>query len=113
MFSPFGGVGPSVSICYHAMLRIFAGRRLYLCALELSPTRLGRPGWLGRTALDDCQTQEWTLLVLHDIDTGAMKQLDGFIQRLLAQRIEISQDFPPDCVPMHAGKVVLPMKQLC
>jgi hypothetical protein len=65
-------------------------------------------GWVER-ALDDCQTKDWTLLVLHDLDTGAMKQLDGFIQRLLAHGLKIVQDFPPDCVPLRAGEVLLPM----
>ncbi|MBI1877648.1 MAG: polysaccharide deacetylase family protein, partial [Chloroflexi bacterium] len=61
-------------------------------------------------ALDDCHTKTWTLLVLHDLDTGAMEHLDGFIRRLLAQRIEIVQDFPPDCVPLRAGKIMFPME---
>jgi hypothetical protein len=38
-----------------------------------------------------------------------MKQLDNFIQRLLALDLNIVQDFPPDCVPLRAGKVMLPM----
>jgi hypothetical protein len=66
-------------------------------------------GWVKR-ALDDCRARTWTLLVLHDLNTGAMRHLDGFIQRLLAQNFEIVQDFPPDCVPLRAGKVMRSME---
>jgi len=111
LFRPFGGggaIGPHLlsRSCYE-----FLRAGGYTCVLWNSvPRDWEEPqGWVER-ALDDCRTKAWTLLVLHDIDTGAMHQLDGFIQRLLAQHIEIVQDFPPECTPMRAGKVMLPME---
>lgn len=111
LFRPFGGggtLGPHLlsHACYE-----FLQAEGYTCVLWNSvPGDWADPdGWVER-ALADCQTRDWTLLVLHDIDTGAMNNLDGFIQRLLAQQVEIVQDFPPDCVPLRAGKAVLPMK---
>ncbi len=111
LFRPFGGGG---AIGQHLLSRScyqFLQVGGYTCVLWNSVPRDWEDpdGWVER-ALEDCQTKEWTLLVLHDIDTGAMKHLDGFIQCLLAQRIEIVQDFPPDCVPLRTGKAVLPMK---
>jgi peptidoglycan/xylan/chitin deacetylase (PgdA/CDA1 family) len=65
-------------------------------------------GWMDR-AWSDCQSHDWTLLVLHDKPNGAMAHLDTFIARLEAEGFEFHQDFPPDCVPIHDGKVVLPL----
>jgi hypothetical protein len=65
-------------------------------------------GWLER-AMSDCQSRDWTLLVLHDLPTGAMAHLDEFIARLHFASFTLTQEFPPDCVPILRGKVVLPL----
>jgi peptidoglycan/xylan/chitin deacetylase (PgdA/CDA1 family) len=111
LFRPFGGggaLGPHLlsPACFEYLQ---AGS--YTCVLWNSVSRDWEDpdGWVKR-ALDDCRARTWTLVVLHDLDTGAMKHLDGFIQRLLAQNFEIVQDFPPDCVPLRAGKVMRSME---
>lgn len=111
LFRPFGGGGV---IGQHLLSRPcyeFLQTGGYTCVLWNSVPRDWEDpnGWVER-ALADCQTNAWTLLVLHDIDTGAMIHLDRFIQRLLGQGIQIVQDFPPECVPMRAGKVLRPME---
>ncbi len=65
-------------------------------------------GWLER-AVSDCQSRDWTLLVLHDKPNGAMAHLEEFITRMKAAGAEFTQEFPPDCVPILQGKVVLPL----
>jgi peptidoglycan-N-acetylglucosamine deacetylase len=65
-------------------------------------------GWLER-ALADCKSRQWTLIVLHDLPNGAMAHLDDFITRLQRDGFEFTQEFPPDCVPILDGKVVLPL----
>ena len=65
-------------------------------------------GWLER-AIADCQSHDWTLLVLHDLPTGAMDHLDEFLVRQRRESFELTQEFPPDCVPILDGKVVLPL----
>jgi peptidoglycan/xylan/chitin deacetylase (PgdA/CDA1 family) len=65
-------------------------------------------GWLDR-AIADSQSRDWTLVVLHDIPTGAMDHLEEFIAWLEREGFEFSQEFPPDCVPILDGKVVLPL----
>ena len=65
-------------------------------------------GWLER-AVSDCQSRAWTLLVLHDIPTGAMAHLEQFLARLHTTGVELTQEFPPDCVPIVDGNVVLPL----
>jgi peptidoglycan-N-acetylglucosamine deacetylase len=64
--------------------------------------------WLDR-AIADSQSRDWTLVVLHDIPTGAMDHLEEFIAYLEREGFEFTQDFPPDCVPILDGKVVLPL----
>jgi peptidoglycan/xylan/chitin deacetylase (PgdA/CDA1 family) len=65
-------------------------------------------GWLER-AIADCQSRDWTLLVLHDLPNGAMDHLNEFIVRQQRAGFELTQEFPPDCVPILDGKVVLPL----
>jgi peptidoglycan-N-acetylglucosamine deacetylase len=65
-------------------------------------------GWL-EPAVSDCQSRDWTLLVLHDLPTGAMAHLDEFFARLQHLGVELTQEFPPECVPIVDGNVVLPL----
>jgi peptidoglycan-N-acetylglucosamine deacetylase len=65
-------------------------------------------GWLDR-AVSDCLSRDWTLLVLHDLPNGAMTHLENFLDVLEADGIRFVQDFPPDCVPILDGRIVLPL----
>jgi peptidoglycan/xylan/chitin deacetylase (PgdA/CDA1 family) len=65
-------------------------------------------GWLER-ALSDYQSRDWTLMALHDKPNGAMAHLETFITRMKAAGVEFTQEFPPACVPILDGKVVLPL----
>jgi peptidoglycan-N-acetylglucosamine deacetylase len=47
----------------------------------------------------------WTLMVLHDLPTGAMRHLDGFLTEVRRRGGRFRQDFPPVCLPITAGKV--------
>ena len=62
-------------------------------------------GWPAR-ALEDVARQPWTLLVLHDVPTGAMKRLPGFLDRATDAGVEIVQDLPDACVPIRGGEVM-------
>lgn len=68
-------------------------------------------GWVDR-ALDQCRENDWTLMVLHDLPTGAMRHLDFFLDRVVAVGIEIRQAFPPACLPIRSGRIVLPLEAL-
>jgi peptidoglycan/xylan/chitin deacetylase (PgdA/CDA1 family) len=65
-------------------------------------------GWVD-TALEQCEQQEWPLVVLHDIQTGAMKELDRFLHELRRLGKSVVQPFPPACLPIVGGRVMLPM----
>lgn len=62
-------------------------------------------GWVGH-ALDLCFSLEHALLVLHDLPTGAMTNLDRFINQAAERGATFQQDFPPDCVPIERGRQV-------
>jgi peptidoglycan/xylan/chitin deacetylase (PgdA/CDA1 family) len=66
-------------------------------------------GWLQR-GLDDCRKRDWSLVVLHDLPNGAMAYLDRFIGGLRDDGFEFVQDYPPECVPIVGGKIVLPIE---
>ncbi|CAN5292529.1 hypothetical protein BH09ACT5_BH09ACT5_17750 [soil metagenome] len=61
-------------------------------------------GW-GDRALADIRAQDWTVLVIHDIPSGAMDHLGEFLDRAIAEGVEIVQEFPDECVPIRRGVV--------
>jgi len=65
-------------------------------------------GWVER-ALGQCRAQEWTLMVLHDLPTGAMRHLDRFLDEATDAGACFRQEFPPDCVPIRCGHMALPI----
>jgi peptidoglycan/xylan/chitin deacetylase (PgdA/CDA1 family) len=65
-------------------------------------------GWVER-ALDQCRAQKWTLMVLHDIPSGAMRHLDRFLDRVGEMGGCFRQEFPPDCMPIVEGVIVRPI----
>jgi peptidoglycan/xylan/chitin deacetylase (PgdA/CDA1 family) len=72
--------------------------------------------WLNRdwmqTALDQCLAQPWTLMVLHDDFTRALPALERFLPAAKAAGARFRQDFPPACVPMRRGLLLLPLDPL-
>ena len=61
-------------------------------------------GWVER-ALSQCAASPWSLMVLHDLPTGAMRHLDRFLALVDERGGRIRQDFPPDCLPMVDGQM--------
>jgi peptidoglycan/xylan/chitin deacetylase (PgdA/CDA1 family) len=62
-------------------------------------------GWPD-TALRQIERQDETLLVLHDIATGAMDHLDEFIKRAHRTGVQFRQNFPDDCKLIWEGSVM-------
>jgi peptidoglycan/xylan/chitin deacetylase (PgdA/CDA1 family) len=67
-------------------------------------------GWVDR-AVEQCKAQPWTVMVLHDLPTGAMKHLDDFLDRAAYIGVTLHQEFPPDCMPIVDGVIVSPIEQ--
>ena len=60
-------------------------------------------GWVPR-ALEMCFAQDETLIVLHDLPTGAMVHLDRFIAAAEDHGAIFRQAFPASCLPMIVGE---------
>jgi peptidoglycan/xylan/chitin deacetylase (PgdA/CDA1 family) len=106
LFRPYGGggvLGPR--LLGHAAVRYLRDHR-YTCVLWNSVPRDWEDpeGWPER-ALAEIAQQDWTLLVLHDIPTGAMKALPTFLDRVLAKDTAIVPDLPAVCVPITRGEI--------
>lgn len=85
----------------------------YSCVLWNSvPRDWEDPGGWPERALADALRQEWTLVVLHDVPTGAMRVLPDFLDRARDAGIEIVPDLPPACVPIRRGVLALPLDGL-
>ena len=61
-------------------------------------------GWVD-TALTQITQQTHTVIVLHDLNTGAMEHLGRFLDAVLTQH-ETTMQLPEDCVPIKDGNIV-------
>jgi peptidoglycan/xylan/chitin deacetylase (PgdA/CDA1 family) len=68
-------------------------------------------GWVARS-IEDVESREWSVVVLHDTPTGAMAHLPTFLDALADHDVEIVQEFADDCVPIRRGVVRGPVEDL-
>jgi peptidoglycan/xylan/chitin deacetylase (PgdA/CDA1 family) len=110
LFRPFGGGGNLDRRLLNPSIVDYLTRGKYTCVLwNAIPRDWDDPdGWVAR-ALEQCRANPWTLMVLHDLPTGAMRHLDRFLNEVKAAGGRIRQDFPPACVPIIEGMVVAPL----
>ncbi len=109
LFRPYGGGGIIGPTLFSRGAIDYLCQGGYTCVLWNSVPRdwEDTAGWPER-ALDDIRRLDWTLMVLHDIATGAMAQLPRFLELLGQEQeeIQIVQDFPPGCVPIVRGRIL-------
>ena len=110
LFRPFGGGGNLDGRLLKRSVVDYLVRHRYTCVLwNAVPRDWSDPdGWVER-ALDQCRSRDWTLMVLHDLPTGAMRHLPRFLDRAAAAGARFRQDFPPDCLPIRSGEIALPL----
>ncbi|SEM64020.1 polysaccharide deacetylase family protein [Bradyrhizobium sp. OK095] len=109
-FRPFGGGGNLDARLLKPSVVDHLIRNKHSCVLwNAIPRDWDDPdGWTER-GLDQCSRQPWTLMVLHDLPTGAMDHLERFLDRAEAAGARFRQDFPPQCVPIRNGEIALPI----
>jgi peptidoglycan/xylan/chitin deacetylase (PgdA/CDA1 family) len=114
LFRPYGRRGAIGPHLLHRVVVERLQRGGYTCVLwkSVSGDFKNPDGWMD-TALADCRSREWSMVVLHDIPSGAMRHLDGFIRSLKDEGMEMTQEFPPDCLPIVRGEVVMPIERYC
>jgi peptidoglycan/xylan/chitin deacetylase (PgdA/CDA1 family) len=104
LFRPQGGSGKLGPHLLSVEASDLLKRGRYTCVLwNAIPRDWDDPdGWVDR-ALLQAGERDWTLMVLHDIPSGAMRHLERFLDRVAEQGGRLRQDFPPSCVPMVEG----------
>ncbi len=110
-FRPFGGGGNLDARLLKPSVVDYLVRNSFSCVLwNAIPRDWDDPdGWAAR-ALGQCRAQAWSLMVLHDLPTGAMAHLEAFLDRAVATGARFRQDFPPACVPIRKGKIAQPIE---
>ena len=104
LFRPFGGGGELGPHLLNDVARAVLAEERMTCVLwNAVPRDWEDPqGWV-ETALAQCLEHPWTVLVLHDLPTGAMAHLQSFVTAGRERGLAFRQDFPPDCVPIRRG----------
>jgi peptidoglycan/xylan/chitin deacetylase (PgdA/CDA1 family) len=107
LFRPFGrgGILDTQLLSRGAVDHLCAGG--YTCVLWSSVPRDWEDvdGWVDR-CLADVASSEWSVVVVHDVPTGAMVHLPRLIDELRHRDVEIVQEFPDSCVPIRRGEVL-------
>jgi peptidoglycan/xylan/chitin deacetylase (PgdA/CDA1 family) len=68
-------------------------------------------GWVEQ-ALADLDQTDHSVVVLHDLPTGAMKHLPRFLDQVIDRGIEITMDVPDACAPLRMGEATPHLKSL-
>ena len=111
LFRPFGGggaIGPHLLSA--AALDVLKKEKMTCVLWNAIPRDWEDPRGWAEVALAQCLAQPWTLLVLHDLPTGAMGRLKIFIERVRDHGGRFRQDFPPECVPILRGEAKAPLE---
>lgn len=79
----------------------------YTCVLWNSiPRDWNDPqGWVQR-GLDQVKEQDWSVVVLHDIEGACVDRLDEFITQLKDMKVHFEQAMPESVMPIQRGRVV-------
>jgi peptidoglycan/xylan/chitin deacetylase (PgdA/CDA1 family) len=109
-FRPFGGGGVIDQRLLNGEALRYLQDNAYTCVLwNVIVHDWSQPdGWVER-ALALCFARPHALLVLHDLPTGAMRDLDRFLLAARDRGATFVQEFPEDCVPIERGKLTGPI----
>ncbi|WP_329240173.1 polysaccharide deacetylase family protein [Actinoallomurus sp. NBC_01490] len=56
-------------------------------------------------ALAEIARNDWSVVIVHDMPTGAMAKLPAFLEGLDALGVDVVADFPDSCVPIKQGQL--------
>jgi peptidoglycan/xylan/chitin deacetylase (PgdA/CDA1 family) len=97
-----GSVGPHLLSRTAVDVLTSGGYTMVLWSLFVRDSKMPE-GWADR-ALQRLPESQWHVLVVHDLPTGAMDQLPGFLDAVDSMGIEIVQEFPEACTPIRGGQ---------
>jgi peptidoglycan/xylan/chitin deacetylase (PgdA/CDA1 family) len=106
LFRPYAAGGVLDERVFSPAAVRYLQRHRYTCALwnVLPRDWENLTGWVDQ-ALDDVAGTDWAVVVLHDMDTGAMDRLPAFLDGLAAMNAELVTDFPDSCTPIRQGRL--------
>jgi peptidoglycan-N-acetylglucosamine deacetylase len=113
LFRPWGTEGQLDRRCLNrsAVNYLLSGK--HTCVLWNSvPRDWADPGgWVAR-ALTDIRAREDTVVVIHDVPSGAMNELPRFLDELDREGVAVTGELPDECVPIVGGRIVSPVDHL-
>jgi peptidoglycan-N-acetylglucosamine deacetylase len=105
-FRPFGGGGLLDQRLLNREALDYLRKNAYTCVLwNVIPQDWVHPETWVERALELSFAQPHALVVLHDLPTGAMSDLDRFIAAAKDRSAIFQQDFPKSCIPIDRGKL--------
>ena len=112
-FRPWGTEGALEPRCLNQTAVDYLVAEKFTCVLWNSvPRDWADPGgWVSR-ALADTHSHQHTVVVLHDLPTGAMEHLPRFLDELTDSGVEVATQLPDDCVPIVRGRMRTPLDHL-
>jgi peptidoglycan/xylan/chitin deacetylase (PgdA/CDA1 family) len=112
LFRPFGRARIGRHLLNDAAWETLVANQFTCVLWTCIPPERDRPDSWMEPAIRMCETRPWSVIVLHDLPTGAMRKLDSFLAMLTERGAEFSQDFPVECTPLRKGVAVGPHEHL-
>lgn len=113
LFRPWGTEGQLDRRCLNRTAVNYLVSGKHTCVLWNSVPRdwADPAGWIDR-ALSDVRAREHTVVVVHDVPSGAMDELPRFLDELDRSGVAVTVELPNDCVPIIDGHIVSPVDHL-
>ena len=113
LFRPWGTEGQLDRRCLNRTAVEYLVSGEHTCVLWNSvPRDWADPvGWVDR-ALTDVGTREHTVVVIHDVPSGAMRGLPRFLDELDREGVAVTGELPDECVPIIGGRIASPVDHL-
>ncbi len=113
LFRPYAGGGVLGPRVFSATAIDYLQRHNYTCVLWSSiPHDWDQPDQWVQRCLDDIDRQDWSVVVIHDLPTGAMRHLPMFLDTLANRGVEIVQDIPESYTPIRNGTLLAGLEAL-
>jgi peptidoglycan-N-acetylglucosamine deacetylase len=113
LFRPWGTEGQLDRRCLNRTAVNYLVSGKHTCVLWNSvPRDWADPvGWIDR-ALADVRAREHTVVVIHDVASGAMDGLPRFLDELDRSGVAVTGELPDACVPIAGGHIISPVDHL-
>ena len=114
LFRPWGTEGQLDRRCLNrTAVDYLVSGEAHLRVMEQRAARLGGSGRMGRSRAIRCPGRKNdTVVVVHDLPSGAMDELPRFLDGLDRNGVAVTDELPDECVPIIGGRIVSPVDHL-